>query len=45
MTEKVLTQVQAAELGFLLRAEGVTLSDKVRSCEIRKDLNVERPGA
>jgi len=28
-------------MGFLRRVHGVTLRDKVRSCEIRKALNVE----
>jgi len=37
----MLSQVQAAEMGFLRRVHGVTLGDKVRCCEIRKILNVE----
>ena len=41
MTEGILSQVQAAEIGFLRRVYGVTLRDKVRSHEIRKALNVE----
>ena len=41
MTERALSQVQAAEMGFLRRVHGVTLRDKVRSCEIRKSLNVQ----
>jgi len=41
MTERVLFQVQAAEMGFLRRFHGVTLCDKVGNCEIRKALNVE----
>jgi len=40
MTEKLLSQV-AAETGCLRRVHAVTLSDKVRSCEIRRALNVE----
>jgi len=32
---------QAAKLGFLRRVRGVTLRDKVRSCEILTTLNVE----
>jgi len=41
MTEITLSQGQAAEMGFLGRVHGVTLRDKVRSCEIRRALNVE----
>jgi len=41
MTEGVQSQVQAAEMGFLPKHDGVTLRDKVRSCEISKALNVE----
>jgi len=41
MTEKILSQVQAAEMGFLRRVHVVTLRDKVRSSEIHKALNVE----
>jgi len=37
MTGRVLPQVQAAEMGFLRRVHGAT----VRSCEIRRALNVE----
>jgi len=40
MTERILSQVQAAEMMFLRRVHRVTLRDKVRSCEIRKALNV-----
>jgi len=40
MAERLLSQMQAAELGFLPSAHGVTLRDEVRSCEIRKALNV-----
>jgi len=40
MTERVLFQLQATEMGFLRRVHDVTLRDKVRSCEIRKALNV-----
>jgi len=40
-TERVLSQVQAAEIGILRRVHGVTLCDKVRSFEIRKALNAE----
>ena len=41
VTEKVLSEVQAAGCFFLRRVHGMTLRDKVRSCEIRKALNVE----
>ena len=35
------SQVQASEMRFLRRIEGVTLFNKVRSSEIRKSLNIE----
>jgi len=42
ITEIILSQGrQAAEMGFLRRAHDVTLRDKVRSCEIRRALNLE----
>jgi len=41
MTKRVLSQVQAAEMGFLRRVQGVTLRPKVHSCEIRKVLTVD----
>jgi len=41
MTEKILSQVQAAETGVFLRVQNITLRDKVRGCEILKALNVE----
>jgi len=41
MIEKVLSQVQAAEIGLLRGVHGVTLRDKVRSCKTRKALNVD----
>jgi len=41
MTERVLSLVQAAEMGFLRRVHGVTLCDKVRSCEILQALIVD----
>jgi len=40
-TEGVLSQVQAAETGFLRRIHGVTLHDKVHSCEIREALTID----
>ena len=41
MTKRVRLQVQASEMSFLRRIEGVTLFNKVRSSEIRKSLNIE----
>ena len=41
MIEEVRSQVQASEMRFFRRIEGVTLFNKVRSSEIRKSLNVE----
>ena len=41
MTERVRSRVQASEMRFVRRIEGVTLFNKVRSCEIRKSLNIE----
>ena len=41
MTERILCQVQAAEMRFLGRVHGMTLRDKVRSFEIRRVMNVE----
>ena len=35
------SQVQASEMRFLRRIEGVTLFNKVRSSEIRKSVNIE----
>ena len=42
MTERVRSQMQASEMIFLRRIEGVTLFNKVRSSEIRKFLNIEQ---
>ena len=42
LTERILSQKQAAEMRFLRRAHNATLRDKVRSCEIRKALNIEQ---
>jgi len=36
MTVGILSQVQAAEMGFLRRVHGVILRDKVRNCELLK---------
>ena len=41
MNEKVRSRVQAAEMGFLRRISGLTLSDKVKSADIRESLNIE----
>jgi len=41
MTERVLSQMQAAELGFLRRLHGVPVHNELCSCEIRKALNIE----
>ena len=41
MTERMRLQVQASEIRFLQRIEGVTQFNKVRSFEIRKSLNIK----
>ena len=41
MTERMRSQVQASEMSFLRRIEGVTLFNKVRSSEIQKSLNIK----
>ena len=41
MTEKMRSQVQASEMRFLRRIEGVTLFNKVRSSEVQKSLNIK----
>ena len=41
MTERTRSQVQASEIRFLRKIEGVTLFNKVRSSEIRKSLSIE----
>ena len=41
MTERMRPQVQAFEMRFLRKIEGVTLFNKVLSSEIRKSLNIE----
>jgi len=38
--DRVLSPVQAAEIGFLQIVHGVTLRDTMRSCEIRKTLYI-----
>ena len=41
MTKRVRLQVQAFEMRFSWRIEGVTLFDKVRSSEIQKSFNIK----
>ena len=41
MTERMQSQMQASEIRFLRRIEGVTLFNKVRSFEIWKSLDIE----
>ena len=41
MTKRMRSQVQASEMRFLRRIEGVTLSNKERSSKNRKSLNIE----
>ena len=41
MTERMRSQVQASEMRFLRRIEGVTLFNQVRSSEIQKSLNID----
>ena len=41
MTERMRSQVQASEMRFLRRIEGVSLLDKVRNSEIQNSLGVE----
>jgi len=41
MAKTMLSQIQAADLGFLRNVHGVTLPDKVPGCKIRKTLNIE----
>ena len=41
MTETMRSQVQASEMRFLRKIEGVTLFNKVRSSETRKSLSIE----
>jgi len=43
MTERIPYKERHAEMGVLRKGRGVTLRDKVRSCEIRKALNFEAP--
>ena len=43
MTERVRPRVQASEMKFLRRIEGVILFNKVRSCAIGKSLAVTSP--
>ena len=41
MTKRVRSQVQASQMSFLQKIEGVTLFNKIRSSEIRKFLNIK----
>ena len=41
MIKRMRSQVQASEMRFLQRIEGVTMFNKVRSSEIRKSFNIE----
>jgi len=41
MTERILSQAQAAEIGYLRGIHGVTLLDKARRCEFYKARNVK----
>jgi len=41
MTERILSQVQSAQMGFLLRVRAVSLCDKVAAVKYRKVLNAE----
>ena len=41
MTKRMRSRVQASEMRFLRRIEGVTLFNEVRSFEIRKSLDIE----
>ena len=41
MNEEVRSRVQAAEMGFLRRINGLTLLDKVKSAVICESLNIE----
>ena len=41
ITERVRSRVQAAEMGFLRKARGLSLLDKVKSIDIRQSLNIE----
>ena len=41
MTERMRSHVQASEMRYLQRIEGVTIFKKMRSSEIRKCLKIE----
>ena len=41
MTERTRSRVQAAEMSFLRRVAGVSLTDRVRSSAIREELGLE----
>ena len=41
VTERTSSRIQASEINFLRRAAGLSLRDKVRSSDIRRELGVE----
>ena len=41
VTERTRSRIQAAEMSFLRRVAGLSLRDKVRSSDIRRELGVE----
>ena len=41
MTERMRSRVQAAEMGFLRKARGLSLLDKVKSTDIHQSFNIE----
>ena len=43
VTERTRSRIQAAEMSFLRRVAGLSLRDKVRSSDIRRELGVVEP--
>jgi len=41
VTERMRSQIQAAEMSFLRRVAGLSLRDRVRSSDIRREVGVE----
>ncbi len=41
ITEKIRSQIETAEMGFLRRVAGVSLTDKVRNFVVHEELGVE----
>ncbi len=41
MTERMRSQIQVAEMGFLRRVAGVSLKDEVRGSVIHEELDLE----